>query len=89
MSESEWNASHPGQARAIIESWEQKRKREAVNQAHIELVIASSLTKRKGGGDFTIDDFLPEFCKPKRPKLTEEQKAERLRQALANAAKQK
>ena len=87
MNENEWNQSHPCQAQAYIEAWEEKQKRGAFQAAELKLIIASTFGKKRGGGDFTLSDFLPDFCKPSKPKLTPEQKEQRLKSALSNMAK--
>lgn len=61
--------------------------------AGLELIIATgSGMKRKGGGKLTIEDFLPEFAKPKKKELTPEEKEARLKaqfQSMAAQAKAK
>ncbi len=44
-----------------------KQKREEFRLARLSLTVATSAgSKRKGGGELTVYDFLPEYAKPKR-----------------------
>jgi hypothetical protein len=55
--------------------------------AHLELTVAmAGGMKKRGGGRLDINDFLPDFAKPKQKALTPEEKEERLKAALMGMA---
>lgn len=55
-----------------MEAWTDRQKREAHRTAQLQLTVAmAGGMKRKGGGNLTLDDFLPKFAKPKKKKTGE------------------
>ena len=72
-----------------MEAWEKKQIRDAQHRAQLELTIAiSSGMKKKGGGRLTVDDFLPDFAKPKKKETTPEESEKKLKAARMAMAKQ-
>ena len=89
MTEHEWNHSHPEQAGAYINAWQEKQKRETYRIAGTQLTIAQFSGNVKKGAKLTISDFLPDWAKPKKRKLTAEESENNLKAALAGMAKRK
>lgn len=69
MTESEWLNSHPAQNEEIVKAWEKKEAREEIRTGLIRLTLAQVMVgKKKSGGYFKLEDFIPSWCiqKPKK-----------------------
>jgi len=75
-----------------LEAWQTKQKREEYRLARLLLTVSTAAgAKRKGGGNLTINDFLPDYVKSKK-KLDPEESAKRLEAffiAMAERSKKK
>lgn len=75
---------HPELAAAHVKSWENQQVREDTRQALLRHIVAmAGGMKRKSGRQLTIDDFLPDHCKAKRPKKKLEDQESYLKTAFA------
>mgnify|MGYP003651992164 CR=1 FL=1 len=53
------------------------------------MIASAGGMKRKGGGKLTIDDFLPDFAKPKKEATPEKKEADLKSAFIGMAARQK
>jgi len=87
MTETEWNQSHPDQCSAYLQAWTNQQKREDTRAAFTQFTIAASAGVKISGRRPKLDDFLPEYAKPKRKQRTPEEAEEHLKAAFASLAK--
>lgn len=87
MTEDEWNETNPKQSEAYLKAWENKQIRETRNQAQLELVIANFSGNVKKGVTLKIEDFLPEWAKPKKRKTSPEESEAKLKAFFISQSK--
>ena len=73
MTADEWNHSHPEQCKAYLHAWTEQQKRHDRRQAHLMLTIAQSGGVKIGGRKPSLNDFLPDYAKPKRRQRSAEE----------------
>lgn len=56
-----------------MEAWKEREKRQDFRSAAIRHTTALSMgVKRKNGSPLKLEDFLPDYCKPKKKPQTDE-----------------
>lgn len=74
----------------MMNVWLEKQKTMHVMQASMQLTIAQLAgAKKKSGGDLTLNDFLPDFCKEKKTPMEAEMKLKAAFMAMATGTKPK
>jgi hypothetical protein len=86
MTEDEWIHSHPEQCVSYLKSWQEKQKREDCRIANTQLIIASGAGMKIGGRKPTLNDFLPDYAKPKKRKRPPEEVEADLKAAFRKLA---
>jgi len=75
---------HPEQANQYTEAWKTKESRTEYRTALIRMTIAQCLVgKKKNGRPFKLDEFLPDYCKPKKLTKTLDEQADDIERMFA------
>jgi hypothetical protein len=72
LNEDEFLSNHPGKNEAIIAAWQKREAREEIRNGLIRMTLAQVMVgKKKSGGSFKIEDFVPDWCIEKKPSSKE------------------